>query len=230
MVGVDVAQCPCQPTIAALLLRRLELVLVALDQQAEELAAGVAIRIPFDAEVQHGTGHVEADQPVGEVLQIHALGELLQAGQGDGHHIVLLADKGIFQLDLQAVSRDVAGPADPGFAIVVDGDRSLVDVARLFAQLDIVQGLDLERGGALLVAKTLQLVGVVADPFLMELFPLGLLADLLQQAAVADLLEPLEQQDILQLRVVLPLQLPHIRLDEIACLQRELVDTPAGPA
>lgn len=112
----------------------------------------------------------------------------------------------------------------------MDGDRGLVDVARLLAQLNIVQGLDLERGNPLFVTKALQLVGVVADPFLMELFSLGLLADLLQQAAIADLLEPLEQQDVLQLRVVLPLQLSHIRLDQIARLQRELVDTPAGPA
>ena len=88
-----------------------------------------------------------------------------------------------------------------------------------------MQGLDLERGNSLFVTKALQLVGVVADPFLMELQ-----ADLLQQAAVADLLEPLEQQDILQLRVVLPLQLSHIRFDQIARLQRELVDSPAGAA
>ena len=62
----------------------------------------------------------------------------------------------------------------------------------------------------------------------MELFALGLLTDLLQQAAIADLLEALEQQYVLQLRVFEPLQLADIRFEQFACLQRELVDAPAG--
>lgn len=129
VVGIDVAQCPRHAAITALLLGRFELVLVALDQQLEELAAGVALGIPLDAQVQHGAGQVDADQPVGEALQIHALGEFLQARQGDGDYVVLRSLERLFQLDLHAVGRDVAGPAEPGPAIVLDGDGGLVDVA-----------------------------------------------------------------------------------------------------
>ena len=110
MVGVDVAQRPGHAAITALFLRRLEFVLVAFDQQAEELAAGMALRVPLDAEMQHSPCLVDADQPVGEVLQVHALGELLQTGQGNGDNVVFRAIDRLFQLYLHAVGRDVASP------------------------------------------------------------------------------------------------------------------------
>ncbi len=229
VVGIDVAQCPCHAAITALLLGRFELVLVAFDQQLEELAAGVALGIPLDAQVQHGAGQVDADQPVGEALQIHALGEFLQARQGDGDYVVLRPLERLFQLDLHAVGRDVAGPAEPGPAIVLDGDGGLVDVASLLAQLDIVQRLDLEGGGTAVVTEALQLVGVVlAAGVELELFPLAVEADLLQQTDVAYLLEPLLQQHVLQLGALLALLTGQIGLVQVAAFQTELVDPPAG--
>ena len=86
-----------------------QLFLVTFDKQSEELSANVAGGIPFNAKVQHRAGHVEADQPVRQMLQVHGFGQLLQPGQGNGHNIVFLTDKGLFQLNLHTMGGDIAG-------------------------------------------------------------------------------------------------------------------------
>ncbi|MNC15078.1 hypothetical protein D3C75_628800 [compost metagenome] len=199
VVGIEVAQCPCHATIAFVLLGGLELVLVALDQQAEKLVANVALCRPLDAQVQHGTTQVEADQPIGEVLQIHVLGEILQAGQGDLDDVPLLARERLLQLYLHAVGRDVAGPAEPGAILVADHDRRLVDVAGLLAQLHIVQRLYLEGGRLGVMAEALQGVGIGLLAVVVELAALVVQPYLLQQADIAYLAEALAQQHVLQL-------------------------------
>lgn len=80
----------------------------------------------------------------------------------------------------------------------MDGNRRLVDVAQLFAKLDIVQGFDFERGRFLVVSIAVQLVGILVECLLRaELVALGLLGNVLQQADVANLFEPLGQQYVL---------------------------------
>ena len=81
---------------------------------------------------------------------------------------------------------------------MMDGNRRLVDVAQLFAKLDIVQGFDFKRGRFLVVSIAVQLVGILVECLLrVELVALGLLGNILQQADVANLFEPLGQQYVL---------------------------------
>ena len=142
--------------------------------------------------MQHGTAQVEADQPIGQVLQIHVPGEILQTGQGDPDDVPLFSVEGLLQLDLHAVGRDVASPADPGALLVAQHYGRLVYIAGLLAQLHIVQRLCLEGDGMNVVAKALQGVGIVGLAAVeLEFVALGVEPDLLQHAHIAQAGEPL---------------------------------------
>ncbi len=79
------------------------------------------------------------------------------------------------------------------------------------------------------MAETLQFVGIVLGAGIeLELLPLAVEADILQQADIAYLLEPLLQQHVLQLGALLALLAGQVGLVQVTALQAEFVDPPAG--